>query len=403
MKRSTHTTSILFLIFIAGLIWATTANAVPSFARKYDMNCSGCHTAFPQLNSVGRRFKEAGYRFTSDNEKGLNQEVSDFLQLEKHVPVSGILVSRPYDKKDSGDTKVRAIHEVEIMVVGNIAKNWSGFFEVEAEDEGDFSAEIGTAVLSYNYNEAFNVQAGWSTIFWADSYGILSPGQRLTRGQMAPISQSFGGADGAGVDENGDAVNGSSLTTVRQNVGIFGRAFGRVFYNVNWSGDAKNVEGENASTYSGLVNVDITDNIMLGAFGMSGQNENVTMGMVKRDYSRAGVQFQADIASARIQALYVTAKDDLTSGIGDESNDAFSIQGFWAFTDDSLRPTWVPLVRFDQYQKNDGQDDYSELTLNVTYYFKQNIKGYVEYWDQIDAPSSVDEDNRWTVQFVAGF
>lgn len=391
MNLSTHVKFTLPLL-IAGLTWTAAANAVPSFARKHDMNCSGCHTAYPQLNSVGREFKEAGYRFASDNEKGLNKEVSDFLQLEKHVPISGILVSRPYDKKDSGDAKVRALHEVEIIMAGNIAKNWSGFFEIEAEDETGFEPEVGPAVLTYNVNQQFNVQAGWSPVFWADSYGILNDHFRLTRGHVGAIDQSFGGADGDG-----------ALRTLRQNIGIYGRVADRVFYNVNWSGDAKDPEGVNGSTISGLVNVDITENIMLGAFGLSGKNENTGVGMADLDYTRTGVQLQADVLAARIQALWVTAKDDLASGIGDEQNDALSVQAFWTFTDDSLRPTWVPLVRYDNYETNDGVDDFSELTLNLSYYISQNIKAYVEYWDRFDAPTSAQEDDRLTFQIVAAF
>ncbi len=390
MKRSTRIGSI-FVSLILGLIWAASANAVPSFARKYDMNCSGCHTAYPQLNAIGREFKETGYRFATDSDKDVNQDISDFLQLEKHIPISAVLVSRPYDKKDSGDAKVRAIHEVEIIFAGNVAKNWSGFFEMEAEDENDFEPEIGPAVLTYNYSRAFNFQAGWSPIFWADAYGILVDHFRLTRGHLGAIDQSFGGADGD-----------STLRALRQNIGVFGRVgAGRIFYNVNYSGDAKDAEGENASTISALVDFDITDSIMIGAFGMSGENENT--GGAKRDYSRAGIQFQADIADARIQALFVTASDDLVGGIGDEDNDAFSLQGFWTFTDDTLRPTWVPLIRYDTYETNDGNDDFGELTLNLTYYFNQNIKGFVEYWDRFDAPTSAQEDDRLTIQITAAF
>ena len=152
-----------------------------------------------------------------------------------------------------------------------------------------------------------------------------------------------------------------------------------------------------------LDELDITDNIMLGVFGMNGENENI--GMEKLDYSRAGVQFQADVADARIQALYVTAKDDRTiaNGGGDEKNNAFSIQGFWTFIGDSLRPTWVPLVRYDWHEENDGRDTFSSLTFNVTHYFTQNIKGYVEYWDQFDAPTKAQEDDRLTVQITALF
>ncbi len=391
MKRLIGT-SVIPALFIVGLIWTSSANAVPSFARKYNVDCSGCHTAYPQLNATGRQFKEAGYRFATEDAKSVNQQISDFLQLEKHIPLSGILVSRPYDKKDSGDDKVRAIHEVELIMAGNVARNWSGFFEIEAEDENDFEPEVGPAVLSYNHSREFNVQFGWSPIFWADSYGILGDHFRMTRGHVGAIDQSFGGADG-----------GSNLRALRQNVGIFGRVANRVFYNVNWSGDAEDAEGENASTISGLVNFDIMNNVMVGVFGMSGENENTGVGNPNLDYTRAGVQFQADVAAARSQAIYINAHDDLASGIGDEDNDAYSIQAFWTFTDDTRRPTWVPLVRYDSYETNDGASDVDELTLNLTYYFNQNIKAYVEYWDRFDAPTAAQEDDRITVQIIAAF
>lgn len=38
------------------------AEAVPSFARRYGLTCSTCHTAFPALNATGRAFKLSGYR-----------------------------------------------------------------------------------------------------------------------------------------------------------------------------------------------------------------------------------------------------------------------------------------------------------------------------------------------------
>ncbi len=387
MIRCKASVAVLF----SALLVAGPANAIPAFARKYDMNCAGCHTAYPQLNAVGREFKESGYRFPGDDYSKTMQEVSDFLHLEKHVPLSGILVSRPYDKKDSGDDKVRAIHEVELIAGGVLAPNWSGYFEFEAEDETGFEPEVGAAALSFNYRPEFNVQFAWAPIFWADSYGILGNHFRLTRGSLGAIDQSFGGADAGG-----------KLRTNRQNVGIFGRFMGRLFYNVNWSGDAADAEGENAGTFSGLLNFDITPDIMVGVFGVDGENDSEN-----RDFSRAGVQFQADVADARLQAIYSTAKDDRDMldprGPGEDENDAYSLQAFWVFHDDSLRPTFVPLVRFDSYETNDGNDDFKEVTLNLTYYATQNVKAYIEYWDRFDAPTSAEEDDRITLQLIGAF
>ncbi|MDA0680567.1 MAG: hypothetical protein O2880_09555, partial [Proteobacteria bacterium] len=89
---------VIAALVISGFIWSTTANAVPSFARKHELNCSGCHTAYPQLNATGREFKENGYRFMNAEEMSDMLKISDALQLDKHVPVSAILVARPYDK-----------------------------------------------------------------------------------------------------------------------------------------------------------------------------------------------------------------------------------------------------------------------------------------------------------------
>jgi len=63
----------------------------------------------------------------------------------------------------------------------------------------------------------------------------------------------------------------------------------------------------------------------------------------------------------------------------------------------------VPLIRYDSYEENDGGDQFDELTLNLSFYFTQNIKGFVEYWTQTDVPNGVTKDKRFTMQLVAAF
>jgi hypothetical protein len=43
------------------------AQAVPSFARKYQTSCQTCHTIYPVLNPFGEAFRRDGYRFPSQN------------------------------------------------------------------------------------------------------------------------------------------------------------------------------------------------------------------------------------------------------------------------------------------------------------------------------------------------
>jgi hypothetical protein len=56
--------AIGFLVFFVSM---RDANAVPSFARKYQTSCQTCHTVFPVLNPFGEAFRRDGYRFPSQN------------------------------------------------------------------------------------------------------------------------------------------------------------------------------------------------------------------------------------------------------------------------------------------------------------------------------------------------
>jgi hypothetical protein len=385
MRRDKHSGTMLLVALIIGIFWVNSASAIPAFARKYDKGCSSCHTAYPQLNQIGRQFKEAGYRFSNDSDKA--NKISDSLYLDDTFPISGVIISRPYDKKDSGDKKIRALHEVEIIVAGVIGEHWSGYFEIEAEDETGFEPELAPAVLSYNINETFNLQAIYGPYFWADPYGFLGDHFRLTRGHVGVIDQKYGGADAGG-----------RMRSNRQNIGIYGRPTEQLFYNLVVSGVADDAEGEDASSFSGRVAFDFTPGIMLGAYGISGSDEATNL-----DFSRYGIDGQYDFGmGGRLQAAYTTASDDVAGG-GSVDNDAYSVQAMWVFTNDSLKPTWVPLIRLDSYETNDGADEFDELTLNVSYYLTENIKVYLEYWDRYDAPTSAQEDSRVTLQIHAAF
>lgn len=378
------------LMAAAVLSLATSVEAVPAFARKYETKCSSCHTAWPQLNRAGRKFKEAGFRFPKT--KG-ETTISDFLHLGDHFPVSAVIVSRPYDKKDSGDHKIRAVHEAEVMVAGVFYKNVSGFFELEAEDEEDFNVEIATAWAVYNHSKAFNAQVAYGPIATADPYDTFYV-RRLTRNRPGTVDQKFGSAD-----------NGGKLRSNRQIVSVYGRPMDRLFYNVGVSGVAGDSEGVDGNTIFGRVAFDITPDIMIGGFAMSGECMAASADDcdVDRDYSRRGFDAQAEWNNFRFMGAWLTAEDDDNVTATTESdNDAWYLQGQYMFKENG-RPTFVPMIRYDTFEKSNGTEEFNELTLNVSYYFTQNIKGYLEYWDQLDVPVGETEDSRITLQFALGF
>jgi hypothetical protein len=43
--------------------WAGPAEAIPTFARRYETTCQTCHLAYPNLTPFGEAFRRNGYRF----------------------------------------------------------------------------------------------------------------------------------------------------------------------------------------------------------------------------------------------------------------------------------------------------------------------------------------------------
>src|SRR5713101_7471922 len=52
---------------------ASTAHAVPAFARKYQTSCQTCHIVFPKLNGFGEALRLRGYRMPGETEEMVKQ------------------------------------------------------------------------------------------------------------------------------------------------------------------------------------------------------------------------------------------------------------------------------------------------------------------------------------------
>ncbi len=368
-------------LIVATGLGSMSAEANPAFARQEGVKCSACHNAWPQLNAKGRAFKENGYRFAEEADEP--RSFKDV--MEEGAPMGVLLVARPYDKKKSGDAKNRAFHELELFLAGALNDNWSGYAEIEAEDETGFAPEVASGAVAYRVSKALNIAMTWSPYFWSDSYGMLGDGFRMTRGHVKAIDTAYGGVDG-----------GKGLRGTRQGTSIYGRPMDQLFYSVGYSGIASDAEGEDAKNIHARVAFDVLPNVMIGGFIVDGDNSATNL-----TFSRAGIDFQADVAGTRIQGLFTQGTDDLVGG-GDETNVAYSLQAMY-FGQGGGAPVWVPVIRYDSYEKNDGNDSYGELTLNLTRYFAQNIKGYIEYWSQLDVPAGVDKNDRLTAQLALAF
>lgn len=368
----------------------TDAGAVPSFARKNDMTCSTCHSAWPLLNATGRQFKENGFKFAPGEEP--ENIISDFLAMDDNFPISAIIKARPFDKKEGGDHKIRALHEFEIVIAGTVYKNVSAFFELEAEDEDDFHPKL-LGRVTWHVNKAANLQLSYGSVFVSDPFDTLSGKRRLTRGRNSVIDQKFGGAD-----------NNGRLRDSRQTIALYGRPMDKVFYMIGYSGNPGDAEGVNAGNIHARVAVDAVEQLTIGAFGVFGKCEaGAANCAIDRDFQRLGFDVQGEYNNFVFHGAYMTTKDDANVlGLPEAKNSAWYVEAVYAMQKDG-RPTLVPSIRLDQYEKSAGTQDFTDVTVNLSYYMAQNVRIYGEWYKQVNVPDGFTKGGRFTIQAEVGF
>ncbi|HEY0722257.1 MAG TPA: hypothetical protein VGE50_13505 [Gammaproteobacteria bacterium] len=79
--RLPHHLLVTLVIVLIG--WSSSSQAIPVFARQYDMSCSACHAAYPRLNEFGVMFRDNNYRLPNWKEKIGVETGDDMLVLPK--------------------------------------------------------------------------------------------------------------------------------------------------------------------------------------------------------------------------------------------------------------------------------------------------------------------------------
>lgn len=83
--------SVLAGIALWGLLAASSADAIPAFARKYQLSCSTCHAPFPRLKPYGEEFAGRGFRMEDPSKEPTRAtyDVGDpMLKLFRELPLA---------------------------------------------------------------------------------------------------------------------------------------------------------------------------------------------------------------------------------------------------------------------------------------------------------------------------
>lgn len=142
--------SFVFL-FVANLflLLPQDAEAVSQWARKYQVDCTMCHTSFPRLNYFGEKFLRNGFQMPDDEPDGDTEgkdKISNDLFIDKVGNWFGARLSLTpmlyktndltVDGEKEGSFNIGNSNWLQLFVAGSIFKNVSIFIEQEFEVDG---------------------------------------------------------------------------------------------------------------------------------------------------------------------------------------------------------------------------------------------------------------------------
>jgi hypothetical protein len=153
MSAETRTRDVLFIAFFLLLLFCPAASyAIPAFSRQYQTSCSTCHLDFPKLNDFGKAFKDAGFKFPTDNETFLK--------------VPPIMLGAPAQK----DLFPHTIWPGTIPGISPIGLRMNNFFQKTSANRGNFDA-LTPAGTPAPFIPKTDFSTGLFSIFLAGNFG----------------------------------------------------------------------------------------------------------------------------------------------------------------------------------------------------------------------------------------
>ena len=368
--------------------------AMPVFARKYDMSCITCHSAFPRLNEFGEQFAADNMRMPNWRDT-TRSGGDDMLALPDTVPLA--LRTQAYVQKReattidvidgsvvaSADTDIQSPYQIKLLSSAPLSDHITYYFYAIFAEKGG-NGEVIVEDAWFRHDDVFGSGAGMMLGQFQVSDLMFAREVRLTfqdfmvyrmagltydRGLLfdysaGPVDLALGWVNGNGIEEN-FTINSPGYQRPDH---LFDNDSGKAVF------------GRIGSELAG---------VGFGAFGYSGSQKNAEApaGTGNGDRDTDKISFGVDFSGKIGAKTYWFAQ---------------LLQNEWdGFIDPAINYTWfggfigVDYVHSDRwaysllYNYTDANDfentdtiyegiDMNTLTFTASYYFMRNIKGIIE-------------------------
>jgi hypothetical protein len=390
MKTNKYVTIVLLSGVLLFFIPAKPANAIPAFARKYQISCQVCHSpAMPRLKPFGEEFAGNGFRLTEyESPRYFIQAGDDKLSLFRELPLAirtdGFA---SYNFNNEGTPDFAAPFVLKILSGGELSDKLSYYFYFLMNERGSI-AGLEDAFLMYNDFLGSGID------LFAGQFQVSDP---LFKGELRYTLEAY--------SIYGTAP-GSSSADLKYDRGImFQRDFptgttvvGEI---LNGAGIGEAREGflfdkDKYKNFMLRVNQSIGKYISVGVFGYTGR-EAIYDSFVTRisDLRMYGPDLTIDIDQKFIlNAQYVMRTDSWVLTEGFPSTGLENVKTSGAFAEVIYAPKgdmskWY-LTGLVNWVDSDLDDlDYSSATLHAGYLLRRNMRVVGEFTQQFTGPDYV--------------
>lgn len=321
---------------------ATSARVIPAWARKYNANCSMCHSpAVPRLNARGIQFKWAGYRMPE--EIGENAEVA---RLQDYF-AARTRVQYAYEKPAGGPASRNAfsIDGLSVFAGGAVGRVFGGLLEIDRAADGEVEAVVAASAVWGSERRFGGIRAGQGHMLLLGG-GVAGFDRSIGLSRPLP----FGSANTAlALNLGGDLAGAEAFYVVGAN------RLGVQLVNSIGGGEGS------ASTSQDVV---LSNQLMWDDAG-AGIGAAVYLGRARglseddpgarARYSRVALTANKYVGNLEVLGGYIVSRDRDLPPVNNFARPDVQGRGYWVSGQYTLRPT--PLTLFARWESSDPDRD----------------------------------------------
>ena len=388
--------NLLVTVFLASVAFlpSNDCNAIPAFARKYQISCQVCHSpALPRLKAFGDEFAGNGFRLTEyESPRYFVPVGDDKLSLFRELPLALRMdgfVSYNFNDRQSADFSAPFV--LKILSGGELSEKLSYYFYFLFNERGSI-AGIEDAFLMYR--DLF----GSGVNFYIGQFQTSDP---LFKGELRYTMEPY---------RIYEASPGNSSADLKYDRGIiFDRGFRTgttaVLEIINGNGIGEAGEGPlfDDDKYKNVMlrlNQDVGKYFSAGVFGYSGKEEISAVLHPNRIWM-IGPDITIDINEKFIVNMQYVYREDSHPYPFPEITDVKTHGGFAEiiYSPKGDMSNWYLTGLFNLVDSNDELLDYRSATIHAGYLLRRNVRIVSEFtWQFTENPYG-----RVNAGFVSAF